>query len=82
MDNQYYVPQSDNDVSIGDWLITMLLCAIPIVNIVMIIVWAATAQKKSKKNWAIATLIVMVIGIVLSFLFGAAIVASIANLAY
>lgn len=82
MDNQYYVPQTDNDVSIGDWLITMLLCAIPIVNIVMIIVWAATAKKKSKKNWAIATLIVMVIGIVLSFLFGAAIVASIANLAY
>ena len=57
-------------MSIGDWIITGLIFAIPIVGIVMLFVWAfGSNTQPSKANWAKAALIMMGIGIVLSFLF-------------
>lgn len=60
-------------VSFGDWMLTMLLCVIPIVNIIMLFVWAFSAgTNPSKANWAKASLLWAVIGIVLWVLvFGA-----------
>lgn len=53
-------------ISIGDWFITILLVAIPVVNIIMLIIWSFGAiANPSKANWAKATLIWMVIGIIL-----------------
>ena len=55
MDNQttQYKP-----VALGDWMITMLICAIPIVNIIMLFVWGfGSNTQPSKANWAKATLI-------------------------
>ena len=53
--------QSSNDdslMSVGDWLITFLLCAIPIIGIIMMFVWAfGDTNPKSKKTWAQAALI-------------------------
>jgi hypothetical protein len=58
------------EVTLGDWMITILLSAIPIVNLVMLFVWAFGASTNpSKANWAKATLIWMAIGIVLFVLF-------------
>lgn len=53
-------------MSTGNWMVTILITAIPVVNIIMLFIWAfgATASK-SKSNWAKATLIWMVIGIVI-----------------
>jgi hypothetical protein len=57
--------QSSNDdslMSVGDWLITFLLCAIPIIGIIMMFVWAfGDTNPKSKKTWAQAALIFSVI---------------------
>ncbi|RPH36263.1 hypothetical protein EHM92_04805 [bacterium] len=51
-------------------MITILLSAIPIVNIVMLFVWAfGSSTNPSKANWAKATLIWMVIGIALAIIF-------------
>jgi hypothetical protein len=45
-------------VSVGEWMITLLLMAIPLVNIIMLFVWAFSGNiNLSKANWAKATLI-------------------------
>ncbi len=57
-------------ISVGDWLITMIITAIPLVGIIMLFVWAFSSNTNpSKSNWAKATLIIMVIAIVLSIIF-------------
>ncbi|HNR93076.1 MAG TPA: hypothetical protein PKM67_08445 [Kiritimatiellia bacterium] len=54
-------------VSVGDWMLTYLLMCIPLVNIIMLLVWAfGGGAPESKSNWAKASLIWMVIGIVLT----------------
>ena len=60
-----------SEMTIGDWIITLILTCIPIVNIICLIVWAASSspEKKSRKNWAIAQLIVAAVLIVISFIF-------------
>lgn len=53
-----------------DWLITILLVSIPVVNIIMLIVWAfSDSTNPNKSNFSKAALIWMVIWIVLYFLF-------------
>tara|TARA_B110000116_G_C16438370_1_gene403749 strand:- start:266 stop:499 length:234 start_codon:yes stop_codon:yes gene_type:complete len=67
-------------MTIGQWIITFLLCSIPLVNIIMVIVWAVSGSTHpSKKTWAQAYLIIMGISIILwiiimliIFVFGAA----------
>ncbi|TSA31139.1 MAG: hypothetical protein D4R65_11635 [Verrucomicrobiaceae bacterium] len=45
-------------VSIGDWIVTIILLAIPVVNLIMLLVWAfGGSVHPSKKNYARATLI-------------------------
>ena len=58
------------EVTLGDWMVTILLSAIPVVNLIMLFIWAfGSSTNPSKANWAKATLIWMVIGIVLAILF-------------
>jgi hypothetical protein len=68
MENPNYRP-----VSMQEWLVTGILMCIPIVNIVLLFVWAfGNNAPISKKNWAMATLlwflIVFVIFLILSAL--------------
>lgn len=61
-------------VSIGDWIVTMILMCIPLVNFIMLLVWAfSSSTPVSKANWAKASLIFMIIGIVFVILFWGAI---------
>lgn len=65
---------SDNSVSsetvtLGDWIVTMILSGIPIVGLIMILVWAfGGGAKPSKKNYARALIIMALIGIVLGII--------------
>lgn len=53
-------------VSIGDWVLTILILALPLINIIMLFVWAfGGGTNKTKANFAKANLIWMVIAIVL-----------------
>ena len=53
-------------ISVGEWIVTFIILAIPIVNIVMLFVWAFGGDANlSKKNYARATLILIAIIIVL-----------------
>ena len=52
-------------VTIGNWMLTYLLMCIPLVNFILLFVWAfGSNTPESKANWAKASLIWMVIGIV------------------
>lgn len=56
----------EEPVSVGEWLISMLLMCIPCVNIVLMFVWAfGSSAKKSKSNYFKASLICAGIGIVI-----------------
>ncbi len=75
MDNNY------RPVSTGDWVVTFLLLCIPIVNIILLFVWAFGSNTPiSKANFAKASLIWMLIAIALNvalfIVFGAAILAA------
>ena len=57
-------------ISVGEWVITIIIIAIPIVGFIMLFVWGFSSNTQpSKANWAKATLIMIGISIVLSFLF-------------
>lgn len=68
--------------SVAGWILTYIVMCIPVVNIVMLIVWAASASTEpSKSNWAKATLFFILLSVLLSFFVGGAMVAAIASLA-
>ena len=83
---QYREPETDLEepISMGEWLVTMLLMLIPCVNIVLMFVWAfSSREKRSKSNYFKATLIfaaiILVIYIIFIAIFGVAISSTIAN---
>ena len=64
-DSQQYTP-----MSVGEWVVTTIILAIPIVGFIMLFVWGfGSNTQPSKANWAKAALIMIGISIVLSFLF-------------
>lgn len=68
--NPQYNPDNNAPMTVGGYLLTFILLAIPIVGIIMIFVWAfGDNVNLNKKNLAKAYLILMIIGIVLSILF-------------
>ena len=75
MDNQeQQVVRNQSVVTIGDWIITMILMCIPIVNFILLLVWAFSASTPvSKANWAKASLIFILIGLILCIRFWGAI---------
>jgi hypothetical protein len=58
-------------ISLGEWIITFIVLAIPLVNIIMLFVWGFSGSTNpNKQNFCRATLIVYLVCIVLFFLFG------------
>lgn len=77
--NQQYnqVPQvnpNDQPMTLGNWIVTLILFAIPFLNIILMLVWGFGSNvNKSKKTFCQAALIFVAIDIVLMIIFGAAI---------
>ncbi|MDK2941441.1 hypothetical protein ACIZ62_09035 [Acetobacterium carbinolicum] len=72
---------SEVPMTLGDWMLTLLLLYIPIVNIVMLIIWSVDSKTSTtKKHFAWATLIFMGIGIVLAIIFSSIVVAIVASM--
>lgn len=55
-------------VSFGSWMLTIFLMMIPLVNIIMLFVWAFGDSNPSKANYAKASLLWAAIGIVVYIL--------------
>ncbi|WP_426334711.1 hypothetical protein ACN9MH_13230 [Paenibacillus silvae] len=51
-------------VSFGSWMLTLFLMMIPLVNLIMLFVWAFGGSNPSKANFAKASLMWALIGIV------------------
>ncbi len=46
------------EVTLKEWIVTLLITVIPVVNVIMYFVWAFSENTKSSKaNWAKATII-------------------------
>jgi membrane-associated HD superfamily phosphohydrolase len=57
-------------MSIGDWIVTLIVSYLPFVGFIMLFVWAfGDGTHPSKKTWAQATLIMFVIMIILLIVF-------------
>ena len=84
IDPEYVPPyaKKSTDMSVGAWVGTLILTAIPIVGFICLIVWAVSSspEKRSRKNWAIAQFIIMLIVLVLTAAFIAIYGAAIAEL--
>lgn len=71
--NQPYGPGYPNDiekpVSLGDWIITIIVLAIPLVNLIMLFVWGFGSEvSESKKNFCRAELIIIGVVFALSII--------------
>ncbi len=62
-------PDASATVSILDWVLTMIVMAIPCVNVIMLFVYAFTGDKESKKNFFKARLILIAASIIASIIF-------------
>ena len=62
--------QPIQEMSVGSWMLSIFLTGIPIVGLILLIVWSVSGsqEKRVRKNWAIAQLIWLIIGIVISVL--------------
>lgn len=56
----------ETPLSLGEWLITLIVLAIPCVGLVMMFVWGFGEGNTSRKNYCRAALIMTAIGIVLA----------------
>lgn len=69
MEKQDYVvaqPNAERPISVGEWVLSLLITALPIINIIMLFVWGFGSNTPvSKANWAKAMLIWTAIGIAL-----------------
>ena len=70
-------------MSVGEWMVTMLVTAIPLVGFIMLFVWAfSDGTNPNKKSWARASLVFFAIIIVLYFVVGAAALVGMASYGY
>jgi len=61
---------STEPMSTKDWFITLLITYIPLVGLIMLLVWAFDSSTNlNKKNFAKASLIWVLVGIVLAIIF-------------
>jgi len=64
-------------MTIWDWVVTIFVLSIPLVNIIMVIVWLVNKDtNKSKKNYIIASIIFMAIGVVVWLILASTVLAS------
>ncbi|MBP8989498.1 MAG: zinc ribbon domain-containing protein [Clostridia bacterium] len=78
----YYQPQAaahpyadTSPMSVGQYLLTMILYSIPIVGLILMFVWAFGSQVNlNKKNLSRAILILTLIGVVLSIIFSSVLI--------
>ena len=53
-------------VSVGGWMGTVLLSAIPVVNVILWLIWAFSAKRASRRTYAAAMLLLTLIFLLLA----------------
>ena len=61
--------ENNKIITTSEWIITKLIMFIPIVNIIMLIIWAFNNKTNiNKSNWAKANLIIMIFRVMFYFI--------------
>lgn len=61
---------NDRTLEAKEWALTIFISSLPIIGIIMLLVWAFSENVNiHKKNWAIGTLILWIIGFIIAFAF-------------
>lgn len=69
MENTATLTENPKTISVGDWMITLLITGIPLIGLIMLFVWSfGGGTHPDKASFARAALIWFAIGIVLSIL--------------
>ncbi|MDD2635178.1 MAG: zinc ribbon domain-containing protein [Bacteroidales bacterium] len=63
----YNAPKLYPPIKTGEWIGVMIIMMIPIINFIMLLVWAFGTGNPNKSNWAKATLLIGIITSVLIF---------------
>lgn len=69
--NLNYSDPNKSVMTLGEWLITLVIFMVPCVNIIMYFVWAFGNGNENRKNFCRASLIITAVSVVLCFVFGA-----------
>lgn len=78
---QNTVDEKSAPLSLGNYIVIMIVGAIPVVGLIMLLVWAFSGNTNiNKKNWARATLIFMVIAAIIGMIAGASFVAALSSM--
>lgn len=82
--NNYQNNNETRPTSVGDWILTLIITGLPVIGFICLLIWAfSSGTSISKKNWAKANLIVMLIfsaiTIFILIMFGGVILAAIRN---
>jgi len=65
------VGRADLPLSVGDWLITIIVLAVPILNVILYVYWAFFSNgNKGRINFCRASLILMLVGLVFILILG------------
>lgn len=73
----YQPPVQQEEITFGNWMLTLLLTCIPCVNIIMLFVWGfGSNTPRSKANWAKANLVYTAIGILIGIIYAVVMVAA------
>ncbi|MGW8123271.1 hypothetical protein ACV07N_11480 [Roseivirga echinicomitans] len=68
--------RNEKPIAVGEWMLNIFVMSIPVIGFIMLIVWAVSEEiPMSKSNWAKAMLVWYAIGIILTIVFGASILA-------
>jgi hypothetical protein len=62
--------QDTRPMSVGEWFVTLLILALPVVNIVMYLVWAfSSVGNLNRRNYCRAVLLWLLVGLGLMLVF-------------
>lgn len=61
-------PTNERPLSTGEWFVTLLVLALPIVGIIMHFIWAFTDGNIGRRNFCRAALLWLAVGLVLGLL--------------
>lgn len=63
-------PVNSQTMSVKDWVITLIVLALPLINLVMLLVWAfGSSGNINRKNYCLASLLMIAIAMALSLCF-------------
>ena len=71
MESQINVQNVSEELRVSDWLIIYLILSIPLINLIMLFVWAFGDEKNNtKRKWAKANLLLVAIIVGMYMFFG------------